>query len=177
MLPTRDLDPTMGGASKGDAAMVQPIPPNYHSVTPSLTLKDSQRAIDFYKKAFNAKVLDLFPNPMGKGIMHAVIQIGNSLIMMGDEAPGMSAKSAETMGGTPISLFVYVPNVDEAFKQAVAAGAVATMPVADMFWGDRAGNLKDPFGYSWMIATHTQDLSKEQIKKAAEAFFANFAKK
>ena len=95
--------------------MVQPIPNGFHSVTPSLTLKDCQKAIDFYKKAFNAKVVDLFPNPVGKGIMHAVIQIGNSLIMMGDEVPGMSAKSAETMAGSPISLFVYVPNVDEAF--------------------------------------------------------------
>jgi uncharacterized glyoxalase superfamily protein PhnB len=157
--------------------MVQPIPNGYHSVTPSLTLKDSQKAIDFYKKAFNAKVLDLFPNPVGKGIMHAVIQIGNSLIMMGDEAPGMSAKSAETLNGSPISLYVYVPNVDEAYKQAVDAGAVATMPVMDMFWGDRAGNLKDPFGYTWMIATHQKDLTKDEIKKGAEAFFAQFAKK
>jgi uncharacterized glyoxalase superfamily protein PhnB len=109
--------------------------------------------------------------------MHAVIQIGNSLVMMGDEVPGMSAKSAETLGASPISLFIYVPNVDEAYKQAVDAGAVSTMPVMDMFWGDRAGNLKDPFGYTWMIATHTQDLTKDQIKKGAEAFFAKFAKK
>ena len=157
--------------------MVQPIPPGFHSVTPSLTLKDCTKAIEFYKKAFNAKVLDLFPNPGGKGVMHAVIQIGNSLLMMGDEAPGMTAKSAETIGASPISLFVYVPNVDEAFQQAVAAGAVAQMPVADMFWGDRAGNLKDPFGYSWMLATHTKDLSKDQVKKGAEAFFASFGKK
>ena len=157
--------------------MVQSIPPGFHSVTPSLTLKDCHKAIEFYKKAFNAKVLDLFPNLGGKGVMHAVIQIGDSLLMMGDEAPGMTAKSAETIGGSPISLFVYVPNVDEAFKQAVAAGAVAQMPVADMFWGDRAGNLKDPFGYSWMLATHTKDLSKDEIKKGAEVFFAQFAKK
>jgi uncharacterized glyoxalase superfamily protein PhnB len=162
---------------EGGEAMVQPIPNGYHSVTPSLTLKDCQKAIDFYKKAFKAEVLDLFPNPAGKGIMHAVLQIGNSLLMMGDEAPGMSAKSAETLGASPISLFIYVPNVDEAFKQAVNAGAVPTMPVADMFWGDRAGNLKDPFGYSWMIATHTQDLTQDQIKKGAEAFFSNLAKK
>jgi uncharacterized glyoxalase superfamily protein PhnB len=157
--------------------MAQPIPPGYHSVTPSLTLKDCQKAIEFYKKAFNAKVLDQFPNPMGKGIMHAVIQIGNSLIMMGDEAPGMPARSAETLGASPVSLYIYVPNVDEAFKQAVGAGAVATMPVAEMFWGDRAGNLKDPFGYSWMLATHTRDLSKDEIKKGAESFFAQSPKK
>jgi uncharacterized glyoxalase superfamily protein PhnB len=157
--------------------MVQPTPPGYHSVTPSLTLKDCQKAIDFYKKAFGAKVLEQFPNPKGKGIMHAVIQIGNSLIMMGDEVPGMSAKSAETLGASPISLFIYVPNVDEAFQQALGAGAVSMMPVAEMFWGDRAGNLKDPFGYTWMLATHTRDLSQEEIKKGAEAFFASFTKK
>jgi uncharacterized glyoxalase superfamily protein PhnB len=176
-LRVRDPDATMERAFEGDPAMVQPTPPGFHSVTPSLTLKDCQKAIEFYKKAFNAKVLDQSPNPVGKGIMHAVIEIGNSLIMMGDEAPGMSARSAETLGASPISLFLYVPNVDEAFKQAVDAGAVPLMPVADMFWGDRAGNVKDPFGYSWMIATHTQDLSKDQIKKGAEAFFAQFAKK
>jgi uncharacterized glyoxalase superfamily protein PhnB len=177
LLRTRDPDATMKGRLEGGADMVQPIPGGYHSVTPSLTLKDCQKAIDFYKKAFNAKVLDVFPNPIGKGIMHAVIQIGNSLVMMGDEAPGMSAKSAETLGASPISLFVYVPNVEEVFKQAVDAGAVATMPVGDMFWGDRAGNLKDPFGYSWMLATHTKDLTKDQIKKGAETFFTDFTKK
>src|SRR5438046_4626961 len=128
-LPTRDLDATIDvKLQEGDASMVQPIPPGFHSLTPSLTLKDCQKAIDFYKKAFHAKVLDVFPNPVGKGIMHAVIQIGDSLLMMGDEVPGMSAKSAETLNGSPISLFVYVPNADEAFQQAVNAGAVALMP-------------------------------------------------
>src|ERR1700687_3356501 len=125
--------------------MTKPIPNGYHSVTPSLTLKDSKKAIEFYKKAFGATVLDLFPNLSGPGIMHASIQIGDSMIMMGDENPGMTCKSAETLGACPISLFIYVPDVDKTFKQAVAAGATATMPVAEMFWGDRAGNLKDPF--------------------------------
>ena len=157
--------------------MSKPIPQGYHSVTPSFTFKDSQKAIDFYKKAFGAKVLDVFPNLTGGGVMHATIQIGDSILMMGDENPGMSCKSAETLGGSPISLFVYVPNADEAFKQAVAAGGTAAMPVADMFWGDRAGTIQDPFGYSWMIATHTQDLNQEQIRKGAEAFFAQMAKK
>lgn len=155
--------------------MAKPIPDGYHSVTPSLTLKDTQKAIEFYKKAFSAKVLDLFPNLNGKGIMHATIQIGNSIIMMGDEMP--QCKSAETLGGCPISLFIYVPNVEETFKQAVAAGAKVVFPVSDMFWGDRAGNVQDPFGYQWMIATHTQDLTQEQIKKGAEAFFAQMAMK
>jgi PhnB protein len=121
-------------------------------------------------------VLDSFPHLDGKGLMHAVIQIGDSILMMGDERPGM-AKSAETLGGSPISLYVYVQDADAAFKQAVAAGAAVVMPMMDMFWGDRAGNVKDPFGYQWMIATHKQDLTKEQVKKGAEAFFAQMAKK
>jgi len=160
--------------------MSKPIPDGYHTITPLFTFKDSQKAINFYKKAFGAEVLDFMPNPGGRGVMHASIQIGNSILMMGDEMPGTencSSKSAETLGNSPISLCVYVPNADAAFKQAVAAGGTATMPVADMFWGDRAGSIKDPFGYSWMIATHTQDLTDEQIRKGAEAFFAQMAKK
>ncbi len=157
--------------------MAQPIPEGYHAVTPSFTFKDSKKAIEFYKKAFSAKVLDLFPSPTGHGIIHATIQIGDSIVMMGDENPGQSCNSAETFGGSPISLYVYVPNADAVFKQAVAAGGTATMPVADMFWGDRAGQIRDPFGYSWMIATHTQDFNQEQIRKGAEAFFTQMAKK
>lgn len=159
--------------------MAKSIPEGYHAITPSFTFRDSQKAIEFYKKAFSAKVLDLFPSPTGRGIMHATIQIGNSIIMMGDENPAAEncGKSAETLGGSPISLYLYVPNADVAFKQAVAAGCTVVMPVADMFWGDRCGSLKDPFGYSWMIATHTQDLTDDQIRKGAEAFFAQMAKK
>jgi uncharacterized glyoxalase superfamily protein PhnB len=158
--------------------MTKPIPDGYHAVTPSLTLKNSKKAIEFYQKAFGAKVLDMFPNPSGQGIMHATIQIGDSIIMMGDEFPGPhSPRSAETLGASPISLYVYVSDVDAVFKQAVAAGGTAVMPVAEMFWGDRAGTLKDPFGYQWMIATHKRDLTKDQIRTEAEAFFAEAAKK
>lgn len=155
--------------------MTQSIPEGYQAVTPSLTFKDCKKAIEFYKKAFGAKVKDLLPSPTGRGIMHATIQIGNSILMMGDEMT--QCQSAETLGNSPISLYVYVPNADAAFKQAIAAGAVAVMPVAEMFWGDRAGSLKDPFGYSWMIATHTKDLTQEEITKGAEAFFTQMAKK
>ena len=159
--------------------MTKPIPEGYHAITPSFTFKDSKKAIEFYKKAFGAKVLDLFPNPLGQGIMHATIQIGNSVLMMGDEMPNAEkcAKSAETLGSSPISLYVYVADADATFKQAVAAGGIVTMPMMDMFWGDRAGNIKDPFGYSWMIATHKRDLTPDEIKKGAEAFFAQMAKK
>ena len=156
--------------------MAKAIPEGYHSVTPSLTFKDSQKALDFYKKAFGAKVLDTFPNLTGKGLMHAVFQIGDSLIMMGDEM-GEKCKSAETMGGSPVSLFIYVSDADAAFKQAVAAGCTVTLPMSDMFWGDRAGNVQDPFGYQWMIATHTKDLNKDEIRKNAESFFAQMGKK
>lgn len=156
--------------------MAKAIPEGHSTVTPSFTFKDSKKAIDFYKKAFSAKVLGLFPNPTGQGIMHATIQIGNSILMMGDEGMGPN-KSAETLGGSPISLFVYVPDADAAFKQAVEAGGTPTMPVDDQFWGDRAGAIQDPFGHSWMIATHTQDLTQEQVRINAEAFFSQTAKR
>ncbi len=156
--------------------MTKALPEGYHTVTPSFTFKDSKKALEFYKKAFGAKVLDLMPNLNDQGIMHATMQIGNSIMMMGDEMPNPNCgKSAETLGGSPISLFIYVPDVDAAFKQAIDAGGIATMPVADMFWGDRAGSLRDPFGYSWMLATHKQDLTPDQVRKNAEAFFASMA--
>ncbi len=155
--------------------MAKPIPEGYHAVTPSLTFKDSKKALEFYKKAFGAKVLDYMPSPAGHGTMHATMQIGNSILMMGDEMP--HCKSAETLGVSPISLYVYVPDADATFQQAVSAGATVVMPVADMFWGDRAGNVKDPFGYPWMIATHKQDLSNDEIAKGAADFFAQMAKK
>ncbi|MBL7481532.1 VOC family protein [Legionella bononiensis] len=159
--------------------MTQSIPAGFHTVTPSFIFKDTTRAIDFYKKAFNAELIDLFPKLNGTGVMHATMKIGNSLIMMGDEMDGNDncSKSAESVGSSPISFFLYVAHVDEAFAQAVSAGGKVTMPVADMFWGDRVGQIKDPFGYSWMIATHTKDLTQEQIKKQAEEFFASMSKK
>ena len=156
---------------------VKSIPEGYHSVTPDLTLKDSLKAIKFYKKAFGAKEMGVFPSPDGKSTMHAVIKIGDSIIMMGDERPGESCESAETLGASPVSLFVYVPDVDKVFNQAVDAGAEITMPLDDMFWGDRCGTVKDPFGYSWMIATHSRDMTWEEVQKGAEAFFAAAAKR
>ena len=156
----------------------KPIPQGYHSVTPSFTFKDCKKAIEFYKKAFGAKVLDNLPSLDGKGTMHATIQMGDSILMMGDEMPNPScSKSAETMGASPVSFYLYVKDVDAAFRQAAAAGAIVTIPVAEMFWGDRSGSLKDPFGYSWMIATHTRDLNSEEVRKGAEVFFTSMAKK
>lgn len=159
--------------------MVKAIPDGFHTLTPTFTFKDCKRAIEFYKKAFNAELIDLFPTFDGKGVMHATIKIGNSILMMGDEMHGSEncPKSAETLGHSPIGMFIYVPDVDSMFNQAIAAGGQVTMPVAEMFWGDRAGHLKDPFGYSWMIATHTKDLTPEEMKKNAEAFFASMNQK
>jgi len=152
--------------------MSQPIREGFHSLTPSFTFKDCQKAIAFYKKAFNAEILDNLPGPDGRGTMHASLKIGNSVLMMGDEMPGNPdcGKSAETLGTSPISLYLYVSDADAAFKQAVDAGAKVTMPVMDMFWGDRAGTLKDPFGYTWMIATHKKDLTQDEIQKGAKEF-------
>ncbi len=158
-------------------ADVKKIPEGYQSVTPSFSFKDSLKALEFYKKAFSAKILEVFPNLNGPGIMHAVMEIGNSRMMMGDEMPNQSCKSAESLGASPISLFLYVEDCDATFKQAVEAGCKVTMPLMDMFWGDRAGNVQDPFGYTWMIATHTHDYSKEEIRKNAEAFFVEWQKK
>ena len=155
---------------------VNPIPEGYHSVTPSLSLKDSREAIEFYKKAFNAEVLDLMPGPDGKGTMHATIKIGNSILMMGDENPEQGCQSAESLGASPVSLCIYLPNVDEAFQRAIAAGGTETMPVTDMFWGDRCGSLTDPFGYKWWIGTHTRDLTQKEIQEGALAAYANAGK-
>lgn len=151
------------------------IPDGFHTVTPCLTLKNSLEAIAFYKQALGAKSCGVFPAPDGKSTMHAVIQVGDSILMMGDEQPGQACKSAESLGTSPISLYVYVKDADAAFKKAVAVGAVIIMPIADMFWGDRCGTVQDPFGYQWTLATHTCDLSDAEMQKGAETFFASAA--
>lgn len=153
--------------------MVQPVPAGFSTLTPSFTFKDAAKAIEFYKKAFDAQVVDCLHTPDGKCVMHASLKIGSSMMMMGSEMSDSEQcpKSAETLGQSPITLYLYVPNADQAFEKAVKAGGTAAMPVTDMFWGDRAGMIKDPFGYSWMIATHTKDMSADEVKLAAEDFF------
>lgn len=157
--------------------MTQAIPEGYQTLTPSFVFKDARKAIEFYRKAFGAEERFVMPGPDGKGIMHAEVRIGSSIIMMGEENPQYPCKSAETMGGSPISFYVYVDNVDEAFRAAVAAGAEVTMPVEDMFWGDRMGTVRDPFGYSWSLASHTRDLTMAEIEEGAKAMFARMAEK
>ena len=157
--------------------MTKAIPEGYDSVTPMFVVKDARKAIEFYRRAFGAQERFTMPGPDGKGVMHAELQIGNSIIMMGEECPEYPSKSAETMGGSPVSFYLYLENVDEAFRIALEAGAEAREPVQDMFWGDRAGTVQDPFGYTWMLATHINDLTPEEIQQGAEAEFARMAKK
>jgi len=134
--------------------MTSPIPEGYSTLTPMFIFKDGRKAIEFYKKAFGAEERYAMPGPDGKGIMHAELRIGNSVFMLGEESEHCPGKSAETIGSSPISFYVYVGNVDEAFKVAVEAGAKVSMEVEEMFWGDRVGMVQDPFGYSWSLATH-----------------------
>ena len=148
---------------------VKPIPEGYHTATPYLIVKDGAAAIDFYKKAFGATEIMRMPGPGGR-IMHAEIKIGDSPIMLGEECPEFGAKSPESLGGTPIGVCLYVEDVDAMFKQAVSAGATAKRPVADQFYGDRSGNVTDPFGHQWTIATHKEDLTNQQIQERFEAF-------
>lgn len=146
-------------------ASVKPIPPGYTTVTPSITVSDAAKAIEFYKKAFGAVQKGRFDGPDGK-IMHAEIQIGNAVLMLNDEVMGM--RSPQTLGGSPAAFYLYFEDADAAFKKAIAAGGKEIMPVTDMFWGDRLGNFEDPFGYKWNVATHIKDMTPQEIKKAGE---------
>jgi len=153
------------------ATKLKAIPKGYHSVTPNLVVRDVAKAIDFYKKAFGAEEIARMPGPDGK-VVHAELRIGDSIVMLGDERPDMGSKSPKAYGGSSVNFYLYFEDVDAAWKRAVDAGAKPTMPLADMFWGDRTGKLEDPFGHSWSPAEHVKDLTPEQLKKGAEAFFA-----
>ena len=143
---------------------VKPIPEGMHSLTPHLVCAGAVAAIAFYKKAFNATGGGFLPGPDGK-VMHAHIQIGDSALMLMDEFPEMGGFGPKSLKGSPVTIHLYVENVDAVFAQAVAAGAKVTMPVTDMFWGDRYGQLEDPFGHKWSVATHTRDLSPQEIQE------------
>ena len=142
--------------------MVQPIPTGYHTVTPYLIVRNGAKAIEFYKKAFGAVELMRFPGP-NDSIMHAEVKIGDSPVMLGDPMEGYRGPKA--LGGTPVSLMVYVTDVDKIFKQAIAAGGKELRPVANQFYGDRTGTLVDPFGHTWSVATHVEDVSPEEIDR------------
>jgi PhnB protein len=156
------------------ANKVKKIPDGYTAVTPYLTIKGAAKAIEFYKKAFGAEEVMRMPTPDGK-IAHAEIRIGGSVIMLHDESPEWKAFSPQTVGDTSVSIMLYVNDVDATFKRAIEAGATSTMEVADQFYGDRAGGLKDPFGHKWHIATHVEDVSPEEIDRRAKEMFAKKA--
>lgn len=149
---------------------VKPIPDGYHTLTPFLTVKDAVKAIEFYKQAFGAKERGVMKSPDGK-VLHAELMIGDSIVMLSDEYPEYGAKSPQSLGGSPLGLHIYVEGVDQAFDRAVKAGAEVEMPVMDQFWGDRYGRLKDPFGHKWSIATHTRDLSMDEMKRGMDEAF------
>ena len=146
----------------------KPVPDGYHTATPYLIVKGAAQAIEFYKKAFGATELMRMAQPGGK-IGHAEIKIGDSPIMLADESPEMGARSPQSFGGSPVSILLYVEDVDTIFSQAVAAGAKVQRPVADQFYGDRTGGIEDPFGHVWYIATHTEDVSPEEMRRRAAA--------
>jgi len=152
---------------------VKPIPEGYHTITPFLTVRGADRAIDFYRKAFGAEVLGRMNGPDGKTVMHAELKIGDSRIFLGDEVPGMECSSPETLGGSPSGFYLYVRDVDEAFQKAVTAGATVKRPVENMFWGDRTGSLQDPFGHKWDLATRVEDVPPEEMKRRGAEFFKN----
>jgi uncharacterized glyoxalase superfamily protein PhnB len=154
---------------------VNPIPEGCNSVNVYLVVKDGQAAIDFYTKAFGAIGGSCMPGPDGKGIMHAELKIGNSTVMLTEENPEWGTKSAETLGGSPMSLHVYLPDVDAAFQQAIDAGCTSVYPIMDTFWGDRYGKLSDPFGFEWGLATHTEDVPEEEMAERAQQWFAQAA--
>src|SRR5688572_21651118 len=146
----------------------KPIPEGYHTVTPYLIVRDAARAMDFYKRAFNATELVRMPGPGGK-IMHAEIKIGDSPIMFADECPEMKALGPQTIGGSPIFIILYVEDVDSLFAQATAAGAKVERPLENQFYGDRSATLMDPFGHRWTISTHIEDVSPEEMNRRMAA--------
>ena len=149
-------------------AAVKAIPEGYHTVTPYLIFSGASDAIAFYKRALGAEEVMRMADPGGR-IHHAEIKIGDSRIMMADEHPELQALSPKTVGGSPVSIHLYVEDVDTAVEHAVAAGAKLIRPVADQFYGDRLGGIEDPFGYRWFIATHKEDLSMDEIRRRAAA--------
>ena len=152
------------------ATTTKPIPDGYHTVTPYLVIKHAGKAIEFYTEAFGATELTRLTTPDG-AVMHAEIRIGDSPVMLSDECPDWNALSPLTIGGTSVSIILYVEDADTVVNRSVAAGATLVMPVADQFWGDRMGTILDPFGHKWSIATHTEDVSAEEIGKRAKALF------
>ena len=152
------------------AQVVRPIPEGYHTLNPTLVVRNGAEAIEFYKRAFGAQELGRMTSPDGKAIWHAELQIGDSRLMLSDEFPEMSdSHSPKTLGGTASSIHLYVEDADAVFQRAVDAGAAVSMPLMDAFWGDRYGKVTDPFGHSWGIATRKEEVSEEEMHRRMQA--------
>ncbi len=158
------------------AGKAKPVPEGFHTLSPHLTVRDAAKAIEFYQKAFGAEVKGVHYTPDRK-VMHASLKIGDSMLMLNEEFPQMGGRSPEALGGSPVTINLYVEDVDRLFSQAVAAGAKATMPLADQFWGDRYGQVVDPFGHHWALGTHKEDVAPEEMERRGKAIFAEMAKK
>jgi PhnB protein len=157
---------------KSVPAKVPPIPSGFTTVTPYLVIKGAAAAIDFYKKAFGAKEIHRLPMPDGR-IGHAMIRIGDAYIMLADEFPEMGNRGPDSLGGSSCNILLYVKNADKAFQQAIEAGAKQIMPLANMFWGDRYGKIRDPFGHEWSIATQVEVVTAKQMAKRFQETMAN----
>jgi PhnB protein len=147
------------------------IPSGHRTVTPYLAIKNAAKAVEFYKNAFGATESYKLMMPDGR-LGHAEIRLGDSMIMLADEFPEYGGKAPATLGGSPVSIHLYVEDVDAFFKKALAAGAKELKPVMDQFYGDRSGQLEDPFGHLWWVATHKEDISSEEMQKRVQAMFA-----
>jgi len=157
------------------AGKVKAVPEGSHTITAHLVVRDGTKAVEFYQKAFGAELRALHKTPDGR-VMHASLKIGDSNLMLSDEFP-QGNRSAETLGGSPVVLNIYVEDVDTLFKQAVAAGAKVTMPLENQFWGDRYGQVTDPFGHAWALGSHVEDVAPEELERRAKAMFAEMDKK
>ncbi len=158
-------------------AGVNPIPQGMHTVTPNLTLRDCAKAIDFYKRAFGAQEVSRMMAPDGRSVWHAELRIGDSMVFMSDEMPGMSRPAPSADAPVPVTLWLYVPDTDQAWKRACDAGARSVGAPTDMFWGDRCAGCADPFGYVWTFATRQKELSADDMRRAGEKFAREQAQK
>jgi PhnB protein len=152
----------------------RPIPEGHHTITPHLVIRDAAKAINFYKKVFGAREINRMAMPNGK-IMHAELQIGDSMLHLADEFPEAGSRAPQSLGGTPVVFNVYIEDVDKLWEKAVAAGAKVNMPLDDQFWGDRYGQLVDPFGHAWGLATHKEDVAPDEMERRVREAMAKFA--
>jgi len=165
-LETLVLRPAQSRKENRTMAKVKPIPDGMHTVTPHLVCAGAADAIEFYKKAFHAVEVGRMTGPQGK-VMHAMVRIGDSAVMLADEFPEWGSLGPKSLKGSPVTIHLYVEDIDAFFTHAVGAGAKVTMPLQDMFWGDRYGRLEDPFGHHWSVATHVREVSREEMLEAA----------